>query len=71
MFAGFEVLQEEASTALRVGEQFAVGPLPSLRGRQALDEGDAVRHFAGDLAQPPADRRALQQRRAAAVGNPM
>ena len=69
--ARLEVLQKASGAALGLGEQLGIGPAPSLRRRQPLDEGNPIGHLGGDLAQPAADRRARQQRRPAAVGNPV
>jgi hypothetical protein len=71
MFARLEALQETAGAALGVGNQLGISPLSSLRPRQPLDEGDAIRHLGGDFSQPAADRRAHQQRWPATVGNPV
>jgi hypothetical protein len=69
--ARLEVLQKVSGAALGVDEQLSIGPAPSLRRRQPLHDGDAIRHLGGDLTQPAADRGAGQQRRPAAVGDPV
>ena len=69
--ARLEVLQQPMGAALGVGEQLGIGPPPPLRRRQPLDEGNTIRHLGGDRPQPTADRRVGQQRRPAAIGDPV